>query len=110
MISIRSKLKSNLVKLLSIIFVLQGLGIVPQAMIQQARAADCTSSQFTISLVSNPAFYFDSAKSIYSGYAQFLITNKTGSAISGYKAGLTRTAGSALNLATYESEKHPILI
>lgn len=76
----------------------------------KAVVADCTSSNFTIEAKSNSVFYFDNGTSITSNYVQYLVTNKTGSSISGYYAKLENFSnGNKIAIATYEDAARPFL-
>lgn len=100
-------LQKGIVKILVALFALQALGnlYVPAA---KAAATCNASTQFNIESKTNSVFYFDDGTTIKSGYAQFKITNKTGSAISGYYAQLEGMPTSGLKLADNELSKHEI--
>ena len=91
----KSHLK-KLAKFMAAVLALQVMGLTFIAPSQATTSApDCnatagTSTSFQISLQSNPIFYFDTAKSITAGYTQFIITNKTGATVTGFKARLER--------------------
>ena len=93
--------RHRLIAVLILILGIQTIGAIPKWGVSQSAAADCTSSQFTITKKHNSVFYYDDGTDITSGYAQYLITNKGASAA--YWAKITNFTGGALSLAAHES-------
>ena len=108
MYSIGSNLKSSMIKILAILFMLQALGAIPASLVTKGNAADCSSVGLSISLKSNEVFYFDDGTAITSNYVQFRIApTSTDVATTGYWAKIEGISNpTKLAIAQFESSAH----
>lgn len=104
--SFRMTLKWRLAKFLSLLFLIQAIGI-PQ--MQPASAATaCSSANIGVALKSNPVFYYKSRDSILANYIQVEITNNTAGTLTDYSVNIASITGGALRVAPYENSSHGI--
>ncbi|MGI9132045.1 MAG: hypothetical protein ACR2IU_05290 [Candidatus Nanopelagicaceae bacterium] len=104
-ISMRSKFKSNFIKLIVFTLTLQTFASFNLTSAHADVVAACTT-QFSVTAKHDSVFYFDSGTSITAGYTAYLIKN-TGTAGT-YWAKIDNFTGDSLSLADYENSIRPL--